>query len=362
MDYVEWVEQVFGAVMALDDGAMGRTSVMAIAGQLGFGEVTWDDVARRDDPKLEGLMDAMQDLEIVGVEMPNIAQIAITQTTRDVAHVGFRQAVWPAAFEPVLDPVASRLLSALVEQSVEQGHVSARLVKCPLLGAWPLAGLGAPSGRDPVQLANSGAWSLKDKGLVRGRWAGQDPLIFPALLGVIRVTKVDDLEWQERLPGLVEEWETTSVEFKRELDLGNDEGKRRLVRSVLALANTKASGQRYLVIGYDPKSHAFAQSVDPGVTGDRIEDVLAAYADPVPATRYQTVGVAGGTVGIIEIVRNAEHLPYRARRDMRAVPAGTVLVRHGSHIELPTERELADIVREGRLARGEHVEDASDDD
>lgn len=66
---------------------------------------------------------------------------------------------------------------------------------------------------------------------------------------------------------------------------------RRLVRGVLALANIKASSKRCVAIGYHSKLHGFTKSVDPGVTGDRFGDVLAAYSDPVPATRFRCRGV-----------------------------------------------------------------------
>ena len=181
------------------------------------------------------------------------------------------------------------------------------------------------------------------------------------MLGVIRITRADDLELQALLTDLVDEWETTSVEFKRELDLDADEGKRRLVRSALALANTKASGRRFMVVGYDPKTHAFSRSVDERLTSDRIEDVLAAYTDPVPDVRYRTDAVAGGTVGMVEVLRNAEHLPYRVRKAMRGLSVGAVLVRHGSHIDAPTTRELADLERESKIARGEPYSEGPDE-
>ena len=70
MDYVTWVERVFAAAMAQDDGAMGYTSSFAIAKAPSFGEPTFDDFTRRDDPRFEGLLDALADLEMVGVERP----------------------------------------------------------------------------------------------------------------------------------------------------------------------------------------------------------------------------------------------------------------------------------------------------
>ena len=172
MDYVEWVEQVFGAVMALDDRAMGRTSAMAIAAKLGWGEAIWDDFASRRDPKFEGLIDALTDLQIVGIEMPNIAQVTITPTARDVAHAGFRREVWELAFDVTLARSAEALLRAIVGRSVESGADFARLNEDTLLGAWTLAGADDPLDHHSPIRAITTAHALGHKGLVRGRWAG----------------------------------------------------------------------------------------------------------------------------------------------------------------------------------------------
>ena len=78
------------------------------------------------------------------------------------------------------------------------------------------------------------------------------------------------------------DWETTTVEFKRQVNLKLDKEKAEFVRDVLALATTKASGRRWLVIGFDNNTHQFTVSVDPAITQDRLEDILNAYASPAP--------------------------------------------------------------------------------
>jgi hypothetical protein len=352
VNYLEWSERVFDVALALDDGVMGYTSCMAIAERLGFGEATWDDFSRRDDPRLEGLIDAITDLSDVGIEMPNIAQVRITHRARDVRHAGFRAALYPYAFGPVLDSEASLLIKTLVERSVDAGTDYARLVEQPLGDVWEAVNGGAEDHTAIIRSIGL-ARSLAEKGLVRGRWAGQSPPIWPTLLGVIRATQAGDLEWQQRIVDLLADWETTSVEFKREMDLDTDAGKRRLVRSVLALATTKASGPRYLVIGFDSQTHAFTTPVDARLTSDRIEDVLAAYTDPVPEIRYRTVRLSGGDAGIVEVLRDAAKVPYRVKQAMKGLAVRDVVVRHGSHIEPPTAGELEALLREAALARGE---------
>src|SRR5262249_14005576 len=80
---------------------------------------------------------------------------------------------------------------------------------------------------------------------------------------------------------LIAEWETTSVEFKREIHLGTAGEKAEFIKDVIALANTQASGKRWLITGFDDKTREYYGPPDPTVTQDRIEDILSCYTDPI---------------------------------------------------------------------------------
>lgn len=56
---------------------------------------------------------------------------------------------------------------------------------------------------------------------------------------------------------LVEEWETTSVEFKQELETRTKDQKAEFVKDVLGLVNTKASGERWLIVGFEDETHTY---------------------------------------------------------------------------------------------------------
>jgi len=176
--------------------------------------------------------------------------------------------------------------------------------------------------------------------------------LYPTYKGVVRATEAEQAALRELVAGLLPDWETTTVEFKRELNLKRNKEKAELVRDVLALATTKASGRRWLVIGFDPKTHQFAQSVDPAITQDRLEQILAAYAAPPPEIHYQRVRWNGGDVGLLEVRRDPARIPYRVTKALAHIAAGNVYVRHGSQVEPPTPAELADLEAEGRAAQG----------
>lgn len=192
---------------------------------------------------------------------------------------------------------------------------------------------------------------LEDLGMiVRNAYMGGHIDIVPTYIGIVRATREAESEWSRTLHELVEEWETTNVDFKRELNLGRDREKAEFVRDILGLATTRSSGRRFLVIGFDDKTRSFAQPIDPSITQERLEQILHAYSEPTPGIRYRAIPWLGGNIGIVEVLRNSEDVPYRVKKNLagqNGIKAGEIYVRHGSHTEAPTQRELEDLLREG---------------
>lgn len=144
---------------------------------------------------------------------------------------------------------------------------------------------------------------LHDIGMIQQRaHTGGHIDVVPTYVGIIRVTREAETKWTKLVNQLVEEWETTNVEFKRELNLSRDKEKAEFVRDILGLATTNSSGRRFLVIGFDDKTHLFVQSVDPYITQEHLEQMLYVYSEPSPRTKYTVVPWASGTIAIIEIL------------------------------------------------------------
>jgi len=156
---------------------------------------------------------------------------------------------------------------------------------------------------------------------------------------------------------LVKDWETTSVEFKSDVSTETAGQIAEFIRDVLSLATTKASGLRWMIIGFDDDTHDYIGSPNPKLTQNHIEQLLQEYTKPMVQVQYQIVDHRKGPVGKLEMFRDATHLPYKvakslgSQRDTRRIREGDIYVRHGSQVQPPTPEELQALQEEGDQAR-----------
>ncbi len=156
---------------------------------------------------------------------------------------------------------------------------------------------------------------------------------------------------------LVRDWETASVEFKSDVSTDTDGQKAEFIKDILSLATTKASGQRWLIIGFDDHTHEYCGPPNPKLTPNHIEQLLQEYTKPMVQIRYQVVDYREGPVGKLKVFREPTHLPYAVRKslgsltDKRHITEGDIYVRHGSQVQHPTPEELQALHEEGEQAR-----------
>lgn len=159
----------------------------------------------------------------------------------------------------------------------------------------------------------------------------------------------------EFIDQLLSEWETTSVDFKREVHTSSNDEKAELIKDIVGLANTQASGRRWMIIGFDDKTRSYYGAPDPKLTQNHLEQLAAAYTSPVVDLRYEVVQYRAGPVGKLEIQRDPKKLPYHVSKSLagakKQVVKGQLFVRHGSQTEQPTSGELQAIQDEGDRAR-----------
>ncbi len=174
--------------------------------------------------------------------------------------------------------------------------------------------------------------------------------------GLVLRTRRNITLQSQHIDRLVEGWETTSVEFKAELRSRTKDQKAELVKDLVGLANTQASGERLLVVGFDNETHGYHGSLDTDLTQDNLERIMSPYTEPYLDVRYEVVEYRGGPVGLIEVLRDPRKLPYKVARsvgDRKRIEEDQIFVRHGSQTEEPTNAELEAILKEGERARSE---------
>lgn len=178
--------------------------------------------------------------------------------------------------------------------------------------------------------------------------------------GLVWHTRRDLMNESKFIDTLVEEWETTSIEFKRELQLETADQKAKFIREIISLANTQASGKRWLIIGFEDKNREYYGPPNSKVDQERIERIVSEYTEPFIDTRYKRVKYKQfGEVGLLEILRDSKKLPYKVSKSLgekkaggeRIIKEGQIFVRHGSQIEEPSQKELDAIYREAERAQ-----------
>lgn len=344
--YVDWVEQVL-------KGLMDAVAADPAARTVGVAELKLQQrlVDQQDatGPGMEALRDAVRDLECLGLSSRRGNWIELTQAGRELA-AGSLRVLWAEIMDIYVDNEQLAFLQACVRLCEERHSAFALLREVTWEPVTEALGWVNPE----FDLVFDIARKLDEAGLLSARRAlGQRIDVYPTYAGVVRATEGAQAALRQLVADLLPDWETTTVEFKRQVNLKRDKEKAEFVRDVLALATTKASGRRWLVIGFDNNTHQFTDSVDPAITQDRLEDILNAYANPAPQIQYQPVQWNGGDIGLLEVFRNPIHIPYRVTRSLAHISVGDAYVRHGSHVEPPTPAESADLDAEGRSARGQ---------
>mgnify|MGYP001211843283 CR=1 FL=1 len=207
--------------------------------------------------------------------------------------------------------------------------------------------------------------TLRDLGLIfceRGTYPGDIRINYR---GMVWLQKRQEAFDAAEIEQLVAEWETTSVDFKRELSLDTASEKAEFIKDVIGLANTKASGRRWLIVGFDDKSRTiYSRETRPNdpweakINQNRIEQLISEYVRPSINVRYSLVGYQGAKVGRLEVLREPRDLPYGVKKSVgdrslgKRIEEGDVFVRHGSHTVRPDERELQDLIEEAKKASG----------
>lgn len=344
MNYIDWVALVAGTFADLRPGTTKIVGIQELRGALGLGSEAEN-----------GVFTAVSDLDSLTIlDMNSLYWLKGTDNTRRLRAGGSLTNLWPAFFDRLLEPDEEVFLAKAVELAQRPGDSFADVewVEHPAVFS-ALGWDSAEHSADEIGVA------LEGHGFIEmSRALGGPVKLRPRYAGLVRSTQRLATEWQQRVAAMIHEWETTTVEFKRELPLGTEKQKAEFGHDIIALANTKSSGAtRYMVVGFDSTTHAFTTPIDRRITQDRLEQILDSYTSPMPTIRLITFpeSSGGGEIGVIEVRRDLTRMPHRMVKGGGKVQVGQVFVRHGAHVVTPDVDELTDLEAEGEKARAEAV-------
>ncbi len=193
---------------------------------------------------------------------------------------------------------------------------------------------------------------LKSDGMAEAASTSQDYSFRVKYNGYVWATKRHVAAEFQRVSKAIEDGEGVTTDFKRELTVRTMDQKSEFIKDVIALANTQARGERFLIIGLNDDGTYFAPP-DPEVDTERIQQIINRYSSPPVPIRYEEMDHPIGKIGVLEVTRNPTALPHRFAKDMNGKTPrkeGEWFVRHSLHVEHPSDRERELIELEAQRA------------
>jgi hypothetical protein len=354
VDYLDWCGTVLRTLIDRyeSDPRRGPVHENSLLFSL-YGEEVVNTDGFRASKRFQALHSAMTDLVQLGAAAKEQLSGWWRPTALADEIIGDPSEVWARICEQSLKPEWAELLRVVNKLSV---HTASDHAWTEWAEHGPLATeLGWTDG--PYRLRHVSE-DLAKTGLIGRRSAGDAQVrLHATYTGLAWETKRGFTVESLFIDGLVAEWETTSVEFKRELRTRTKDEKAEFVKDIIGLANTQASGRRWLIVGFDDKTHMYYGPPDPKIEQNHLEQVLADYTDPVASIRYEVVDYRSGRVGKLEVLRDPKKLPYSVAKsvgDKKRIEVGDTFVRHGSQTEKPTQNEYEAIVSESHRAKLDH--------
>lgn len=358
MDFIDWCDRVLRTLIKLQRASNSARQYGVHEDQIAqalYSDTVPSQPGFVSSPQRKGMWNALVALEQVGLIVTGQNGVLIKATPEGQRYLDDPIPLWVRLCSESLDADQAMLLRAVnrlcVHEEVDYMWL-ADIDESTLLHALPWS--------DAAHVAAVAQELVDQDRLVE--WRAPTENSYPlrsTYRGLAWETRRERTLDSQQIDALVAEWETTSVEFKRELPTDTVDQKAEFVKDVLGLANTKASGRRWLIIGFDDKTRAYHSPPDSKITQNHLEQLLARYTKPVVRIRYDVVDYRSGKVGRLEVLRDPAELPYRVAQSAgskgtggkRMITIDQIFVRHGSQTEEPTSLELQALNNEAAYAR-----------
>jgi hypothetical protein len=352
MDFVQWCGVFLRKLLELQE-ASTDTDIMGVR----FDQV--EHALSNDQPgplPPDAALRAYDELTRIGIIDERYERLNIPRPKRELA--GDQRSLWIDVSRQPLEPDEAQLLRALNRLSEHRHPDFAYVDMVPYEDLYPALNL------EPGHEAQNKVINIL-KNLKALGYAKIGPAPGPSDLGA-RSTYCG-LVWEHRgamtisseeIDALLQDGETQTVEFKRELDLRTASNKAEFIKDVIALANANATGPtRYILIGItndgyyydpqDPEERANRDKLLNELSPERLQTIVSAHTSPVLQIRYAKVDYFDGPIGKLEVVRQVTAVPYQVSKSIGSkdpkahrVTKGQVPIRDGTITREATAEEI----------------------
>lgn len=126
--------------------------------------------------------------------------------------------------------------------------------------------------------------------------------------------------------------EGVKLDFKLQLDLTIETGKKELAKDICALANSKG-GRGYLIIGIEDKTKRIVGIDKDSITEEQIQQIVSSRCEPPIPINLEFINHEGKDLAIITIFQS-NHKPFQFREN------GAFYIRRGSTTDTMRKQEL----------------------
>ncbi len=151
----------------------------------------------------------------------------------------------------------------------------------------------------------------------------------------------------QKLLTLLKRNEGPKLDFKAQLDLTTESGKKELAKDVLAIANSQG-GRGHILIGIEDRSRSVIGIDVESYSEERIQQIVSNRCEPPLSIRYETVEIKDKWVGVITIF-------YSNKKPHQMYQTGAFYIRRGSTTDFARRDEIAAMLQQGGIIHNEQI-------
>lgn len=137
---------------------------------------------------------------------------------------------------------------------------------------------------------------------------------------------------KKKLLKLLNMHEGVKLDFKLQLDLNGENGKKELAKDVCAIANSRG-GRGYLIIGVEDKTKEIVGVEASSFSEEQIQQIICSRCEPPIPIILETFKIEGKIIAVITIFQGSQK-PYQYREN------GAFYIRRGSTTDTMRKQEL----------------------